>query len=157
MGDWAEMEAWSSESLEQDKYGQIIRTWRLHSLYQQARARRHAGNLEGLRDTFQEAMRPDPQHDSRHVACCRAHARAGGTGFSGGTSCFKVTQAISSAQVMLAYTLLLRGQSAESMTVFQPFLEQAEVFNLTSYLLRENPHVVPLLRQAHSGTCTGPM
>jgi ATP/maltotriose-dependent transcriptional regulator MalT len=35
------------------------------------------------------------------------------------------------------------------MTVFKPFLEETEAFNLPGYLMRENPHVIPLLRQAH--------
>ena len=62
---------------------------------------------------------------------------------------FQVTRAISSARVMLAYALLTRGQSLESMDIFRPFLVESEILNLAGRLMRENPIVIPLLRHAH--------
>jgi LuxR family maltose regulon positive regulatory protein len=62
---------------------------------------------------------------------------------------FKVSRAISSARVMLAHALLVRGQAAEAMEVFGPFLDEAETANSTGWLLRENPVIIPLLRHAH--------
>lgn len=35
------------------------------------------------------------------------------------------------------------------MEIFKSQLEEAEAFNLPGYLVRENPHILPLLRQAH--------
>jgi LuxR family maltose regulon positive regulatory protein len=161
-GDWTAMEAWSNESLEHDKYGQVIRNWRLHSLYQQARARWHLGKLEELRDTCDDAMRPNPveapaarPYRSLIRGILKLAERALGQAEQAFREAldeeegFRVTRAIASARVMLAYTLLLRGQADEAVAVFKPYLEQAEAFNLPGYLIRENPHVVPLLRHAH--------
>jgi LuxR family maltose regulon positive regulatory protein len=161
-GDWADMEAWSNDCLEHDKYGQIMRNWRLHSLYQQARARWHSGNLDGLRATYEEAMRPNPveapaARPYRYLirGMLRLAERASAQAEQAFREAlreeegFRVTRAISSARVMLAYTLLLRGQVEESMEVFKPYLEEAEASNLTGYLTRENPLIIPLLRQAH--------
>lgn len=161
-GDWAAMEIWSNDSLEHDKYGQVMRNWRLHSLYQQARARWHSGNIEGLRATCEEAMRPNPveapaalpyRHLIRGIMGLGDRAlgeaeRSFRDAFREEEG-FKVTRAISSARVMLAYALLLRGKSEEALQTFKPYLEDAEAFNLAGYLIRENPHVIPLLRLAH--------
>ena len=161
-GDWTAMETWSNDSLEHDRYGQVMRNWRLHSLYQQARARWHSGNIEGLRATFEEAMRPNPveapaarpyRNLIRGIVGLADH-RLGEAEQSFRDALreeegFKVTRAISSARVMLAYALLLRGKPEEAMQVFKPYLNDAEGFNLPGYLIRENPHVIPLLRQAH--------
>ncbi len=161
-GDWADMEAWSNNSLEYNKYGQIIGNWRLHPLYQQARARWHSGNLEGLRATYEEAMRPNPVEApaalpyryltrgilrlaERSLAQAEQAFREALREEEG----FKVSRATSSARVMLGYTLLLRGQPADAMEAFQPFLEETETSNVPGYLMRENPHVIALLRQAH--------
>jgi DNA-binding NarL/FixJ family response regulator len=49
---------------------------------------------------------------------------------------------------MLAYALLVRGQSSEAIDVFRPFLEESEDLNLAGRLMRENPIVIPVLRHA---------
>ena len=62
---------------------------------------------------------------------------------------YKVSSAISSARVLLALALLVRGQASEAMEVFGPYLDQTQSANLMGHLLRDNPIVIPLLRHAH--------
>lgn len=122
-GDWTNMEFWSSDSLEHNKYGQIMRNWRLHSLYLQARARWHSSNLEGLRATYEEAMRPNPAEAPAarpYRYLIRGMLRVAERSLAQPEQAFrealreeegfKVNRSISSARVMLAYTLLVRGQ-----------------------------------------------
>src|SRR5262249_44733249 len=161
-GRWAAMESWSTDAQNAEKYGQISRNWRLHYLYLQARARWHSGNIEGLRTTYEDSLRPNPFEAPaarpyrllvRGIlrTADRAHAQAA-------EACrdarreeedFRVTRAICSAGVMLAYVLLVRGQANEAMDLFGPFLAAAEVSNVAGHLTRENPIVIPLLRRAH--------
>ncbi len=58
-GRWADMEAWATDGLSETKYGQITRNWRLHYLLLEARARWQTGNLDGLRETCENAMQPN--------------------------------------------------------------------------------------------------
>ncbi|HVW10690.1 MAG TPA: hypothetical protein VHC90_19010, partial [Bryobacteraceae bacterium] len=59
-GDWAGMDRWASDGLDETKYGHITRNWRLHFQYLQARARWGAGDIEGLRRTMESASIPNP-------------------------------------------------------------------------------------------------
>ena len=159
---WADMEAWATDGLDETKYGQITRNWRLHFLFLQARARWHAGNLEGLRKTYEDAMLPNPVEAPaarpyrflirgmlRMAEHAYAQAEQAFREALREEEIFKVTRAIGSAKIMLAYALLVRGQMAEAMEVFKPYLEESEEGNLAGQLTRENPIVVPLLRHAH--------
>ena len=161
-GRWADMEAHASEGLDDTKYGQITRNWRLHFLFIQARARCHSGNLEGLRRTYENAMQPNPVEAPAarpYRYLIRGMLRLSERAYAQAEEAFRealraeqhfrVTRAISSAEVMLAHTLLVRGQPGPAMEVFQPFLEKAETENLTGCLMMENPIVIPLLRHAH--------
>ena len=161
-GRWADMEAHASEGLDDTKYGQITRNWRLHFLFIQARARCHSGNLEGLRRTYENAMQPNPVEAPAarpYRYLIRGMLRLSERAYAQAEEAFRealraeqhfrVTRAISSAEVMLAHTLLVRGQPGPAMEVFQPFLEKAETENLTGCLMMENPTVIPLLRHAH--------
>ncbi|MGA7239560.1 MAG: AAA family ATPase, partial [Bryobacteraceae bacterium] len=55
-GRWADMESRALDGLDETKYGQITRNWRLHFLYLLARARWHTGNIEGLRWAYDESL-----------------------------------------------------------------------------------------------------
>ncbi|HVY94759.1 MAG TPA: AAA family ATPase, partial [Bryobacteraceae bacterium] len=59
-GDWAEMDRWASDGLDETKYGLITRNWRLHFQYLQARARWAAGDIEGLRETVAATLIANP-------------------------------------------------------------------------------------------------
>lgn len=161
-GRWAAVESWSTDALNEDKYGQITRNWRLHYLYMQARARWHSGNIEGLRITYQHSLLPNPFEAPAALpyrllirgilrTAERAYAQAEEASREAlrEEEDFKVTRAICSARVMLAHVLLVRGQANEAMELFGPFLAEAEASNLAGYLTRENPIVIPLLRRAH--------
>jgi DNA-binding CsgD family transcriptional regulator len=159
---WADMESWCVEGLDDNKYGQIARNWRLHYLYLQARARWHAGNPEGLRRTYEDAMRPNPFEAPAakpYLHLIRGILRTAERSYAQAEQSFrealreedayKVTSAISSARVLLAQLLLVRGQASDAMEVFGPYLDRAETANLTGHLLRDQPFVIPLLRHAH--------
>lgn len=161
-GRWADMETHASEGLDDNKYGQITRNWRLHFLFLQARARWHSGNFEGLRRTYEDAMQPNPVEAPAarpYRYLIRGMLRLSERAYAQAEEAFRealraeehfrVTRAISSAEVMLAHTLLVRGQLGPAMDVFQPFLERAETQDLTGCLMTENPTVLPLLRHAH--------
>jgi ATP/maltotriose-dependent transcriptional regulator MalT len=161
-GDWAEAQAWSNEGLDEKKYGQIPRNWRLHSMYMKARGQWHAGDIEGLRQTYEDAMMPNSMEApaaAPYRYLIRGMLRIAERSYAQAEQAFRdalreeegfqVTRAVSSARTMLAYTLLLRGQTAESMEVFGPYLAETDAGNLAGYLLRENPIVIPLLRLAH--------
>jgi LuxR family maltose regulon positive regulatory protein len=159
--DWTALDRWASEGLQESKYGQIVRNWRLHYLYLQGWARWHGGNLEGLRETYDAAMQPNPLEAPaalpyRHLIkgmlrmAERSYAQAE-LAFRDALreeDIYRVTHAISSARVCLAHVLLVRGQAAEALEVFTPALEKAER-NLAGQLTRTNPIVIPLLRLAH--------
>ena len=161
-GRWADMERWALDGLDEKKYGQITRNWRLHFLFLAARARWHAGNFEGLRRIYEDAMLPNPveapaAHPYRHLIhgmlrmSERAYAQAE-QAFREAVreeENFRVTHAIASAGVMLAHVLLVRGQLSEAMEVFKICLDEAEDENVPGCLMRENPIVIPLLRHAH--------
>jgi DNA-binding CsgD family transcriptional regulator len=161
-GRWAVMDFWSTDALDVDKYGQIARNWRLHYQYLQARARWHSGNIEGLRGAYEDSLRPNPfeapaARPYRHLI--RGMLRMAERNYAQAEDAFrealreedgfKVTRAISSARVMLAHALMVRGQAGEAMEVFGPYLEEAETVNSTGWLTRENPVIIPLLRHAH--------
>ncbi len=161
-GNWTEIEMWSSEALDVSKYGQIPRNWRLHSLYLQAKGRWHSGDIEGLRKTYEEALQPNPLEAPAAVGyrhLIRGMLRMAERSYAQAEQAFrealkaeegyKVTRAISSARVLLAYTLLVRGELSDSMEVFQPFLEESATSDVAGYLTRDNPVVIPLLRHAH--------
>ncbi len=158
---WDDMDAWSSDGLDETKYGQITRNWRLHFLFLQARARWHSGDTEGLRRTFDDAMLPNSveapaaipyRHLIRGMLAMAEHAHAQAErAFRDALreeDAFKVSRAISSARAMLAYALLVRGKTGEAMEVFSPYLDESETGNLTGQLTRENPYIIPLLRHA---------
>jgi len=161
-GRWAVMDFWSTDALDVDKYGQIARNWRLHYQYLQARARWHSGNIEGVRVAYEDSLRPNPfeapaARPYRHLI--RGILRMAERNYAQAEDAFrealheedgfKVTRAISSARVMLAHVLLVRGQAAEAMEVFCPYFHEAETANSTGWLTRENPVIIPLLRHAH--------
>ncbi|MEI9811485.1 MAG: LuxR C-terminal-related transcriptional regulator [Acidobacteriota bacterium] len=166
-GDWADLEFWATEGLDEMKYGQIPRNWRLHSLYFQARARCHSGNLEALRETYNNALTPNPFEAPAAAAyrhMIRGMLRMAERSYAQAEQAFRealraeekyrVTRAISSARVMLAHVLLTRGQAAEAMEVFLPYLQECWEEGTAGFLMRDNPIVIPLLRHAHErGIC----
>ncbi|MEO5922210.1 MAG: LuxR C-terminal-related transcriptional regulator [Bryobacteraceae bacterium] len=160
-GDWANLDRWATEGLQENKYGQIVRNWRLHYLYLQAWGRWHGGNIEGLRETYEAAMQSNSLEAPaalpyRHLIkgvmrmAERSYAQAE-QAFREAVrteDIFRVTHAVSSARVCLAYVLLVRGQAAEAMEAFTPALDKASM-NIAGQLTRMNPIVIPLLRHAH--------
>jgi hypothetical protein len=54
------MESHALDGLDDSKYGQITRNWRLHFLFLVGRARWHTGNIEGLRWVYDESLLPNP-------------------------------------------------------------------------------------------------
>jgi LuxR family maltose regulon positive regulatory protein len=161
-GRWAVMDFWATDALDVDKYGQIARNWRLHYQYLQARARWHSANIEGLRGAYEDSLLPNPFEAPAarpYRPLIRGMLRMAERNYAQAEHAFrealreeddfKVSRAISSARVMLAHALLVRGQAAEAMEVFGPFLDEAETANSTGWLLRENPVIIPLLRHAH--------
>lgn len=159
---WNDMDRWATDGLDETKYGQITRNWRLHFQHLQARARWHAGDIEGLRRTYEDAMLPNPVEAPAarpYRSLIQGMARMSERAYAQAEQAFRqaleeedayvVTRAISSARVMLAYCLLMRGRTEEALETFRPYLEQAEAWNTTGQVTRENPMVVPLLRLAH--------
>lgn len=160
-GRWADMESHALDGLDDSKYGQITRNWRLHFLFLLGRARWHNGNIEGLRWVYDESMLPNAVEAPAaqpYRRLIRGMLRMAERAYAQAEQAFRdalreeknfqVTRAISSARTMLAYALLVRGQSNEAMDVFRPFLEESEALNLAGRLMRENPIVIPLLRYA---------
>jgi LuxR family maltose regulon positive regulatory protein len=166
-GNWADAEAWARDSGNEKKYGQISRMWRLHGLLLLARAQLGAGNIEGLRQTYEASIAPNPYGAPAALAyrhLIRGMLRLAERSYAQAEHAFRealqaeqtfrVTRAISSAQVMLGHILLLRGQAVEAMEVFTPYLRECEESNLPGYLTRDNPSVIPLLRHARErGIC----
>lgn len=162
-GNWAETEAWASKVLgAEEEYGLIIRNWRLHYLYFLARARWHLGDADGLRKVYEDAIQPNPAEvpattpyraliAAMSAMARRTYAKAEAAAREAlkQEEAFVVTRATCSARTMLAYVLLTRGQADEALEVFQTFLEETRSGNLTGFLLRDNPFVIPLLRRAH--------
>lgn len=161
-GRWNDMEMHASEGLDENQFGHITRNWRLHFQFLQARARWHSGDIEGLRQTYESAMLPNPVespaarpyfHLIRGMVGMAEHAYARAEqAFQEALreeDAFQVTRAIASARTMLAYALLARGQVSDAMEVFGPFLEFNETTNLPGAVIKENPIVIPLLRHAY--------
>jgi ATP/maltotriose-dependent transcriptional regulator MalT len=130
-------------------------------LYFQARARWHSGKIDGLRETHEAAMTPNPAEappvavyrflirGMMHMAE-RAYAQAE-QAFREAVreeDGFPMTRSTCSARVMLAYALLTRGRIDEAMEIFSPYLKESEADNAPGRLMYENPIVQPLLRQA---------
>jgi hypothetical protein len=160
-GDWAAMDRAASLGCDESRYGQIARGWKLHFLCFQARARWHSGNLEGLRETYEAAMAPNPLEAPPMVVyrglirgmmalAERSYAQAEQAFREAmrDEDSFQITRATCSARVMLAYTLLARGRVDESMEVFTPFLNETFEEDMPGRIMYENPVVQPLLRQA---------
>jgi len=161
-GNWAEMDRWASDGLDETKYGHITRNWRLHFQYLQARARWGAGDIEGLRQTMESASIPNPvaaPASKPYFHLIRGMLRMAERAYAQAEQAFRealreedgyqVTRAISSARTLLAYALLRRGETAQAMEVFAPVLDFTDRQDLTGYVMRENPYVIPLLRHAH--------
>jgi LuxR family maltose regulon positive regulatory protein len=160
--DWAEMDRWASDGLDETKYGHITRNWRLHFQYLQARARWGAGDIEGLRATMEAASLPNPvaaPASKPYFHLIRGMLRMAERSYGQAEQAFRealreeedyqVTRAISSARTLLAYALLRRGDIAQAMEVFGPVLDFTERQDLAGYVMRENPYVIPLLRHAY--------
>ena len=160
-GDWDSMDRLLTQGCDESRFGQIIRVWKLHLLYFQARARWHSGNIDGLRETHEAAMTPNPAEappvavyrflirGMMHMAE-RAYAQAE-QAFREAVreeDGFPMTRSTCSARVMLAYALLTRGRIDEAMEIFSPYLKESEADNAPGRLMYENPIVQPLLRQA---------
>jgi DNA-binding CsgD family transcriptional regulator len=161
--DWATMDSWTINGADESKHGQIARNWRLHFLQFQARARWHAGNIDGLRQTYELAMTPSPFDTPPAAASYRSIVRGimrlaerqyaqAEQAFRDAVreeDGFKITRAVASGRVLLAYTLLTRGRSDEAMEVFTPYFAESEQWNLAGRVMHHNPYIQPLLRCAH--------
>lgn len=160
---WTETDAWALKVLgAEEEYGLILRNWRLHYLYFRARARWHSGDVDGLREVYEEAMRPNPAEvpatlpfrhliAAMHWSANRSYGKAEDAAREAlrQEEDFVVTRAACSSRTMLGHVLLTRGQADEAMEVFKPFLDETSENNLAGFLMRESPIVVPLLRRAH--------
>ena len=136
---WADVEQESTQGLNESEYGQIARNWRLLFLYFEARARWHAGNLEGLRASYENAVTPNPLEAPAAKpfrAMIRGMLRVAERSFAQAEQAFReaiteedtyrITTELGSARVLLAYTLLLRGRADDAMEWFLPYLAEAE-------------------------------
>jgi hypothetical protein len=92
-GDWVAMETWSNESLEEDKYGQVIRNWRLHSVSagsfalafrRPRRAARHTGRIHAPESCRSAGGSAVSYFDRRPTRPCAARAGSGPVGVPGG-------------------------------------------------------------------------
>jgi LuxR family maltose regulon positive regulatory protein len=161
-GDWDSVDRWSTLACDESRYGLVSRAWKLHFLYFQARARWHSGNIEGLRQTYEAAMTPNPieappvsvyrhlirgmMHMAERAYAQAEHSLRDAVRDEDG---FPMTRSTCSARLMLAYCLLTRGRADEAMEVFSPYLTESEGDNVPGRLMYENPMAQPLLRQAH--------
>jgi LuxR family maltose regulon positive regulatory protein len=160
--DWDETYRVALPGGDETLHGAIARNWRLHSLHFQARALWHKGNVDGLRKVYDAAMAPNPFEAPASVSyrsiirgimrmAERSYAQAE-QAFRDGVreeDDFKVTRAVASARVHLAYVLFLRGKLDESMETFLPYLKECEQFNVPGCIMYQSPIVQPLLRHAH--------
>lgn len=161
-GDWEEMHRVMLPAGDETVHGQIARNWKLHSLQLQARAYWHAGDVEGLKKVYDVAMAPNPfeaPSAASYRMLIRGMMRMAERSYAQAEQAFrdamheedrsKVTRAIASGRVMLAYALLTRGRTDEAMEVFGPFLNECEEYNVAGYLMFHNPVTPPLMRQAY--------
>ncbi len=161
-GDWPEVRKWTGKLLDSDEFGLRGRNWRLLYSYYRARACWHSGDLEGLRDVYEDSVQPNPAEVPGTLPyrfmIAGIYALAG-RAYSKAEEAFRealrqedvflVTRATCSARTFLAYTLLSRGHLDEAMEAFRPFLDEANGNDAPGFLMRDNPFIVSLLRLAH--------